>query len=210
LGTLLFRMSRLGCLSLSLAKPDRGYAAWVESLEGSNVFRPRAGILSVVSRIPRRRRARRVPAPISPFNILRKRSTMSISITSRWHSTRELGAPLLASALASSVALAVPGIPPSVIAMNQKLKGDAFSITYAYVPKDGTLAIFSSDGSGKMSAKPVGHIALSAGDHRDVKVTLSSSPKPGTKLWAVLEQSGSSSAPFKDAGQPAEQSFKVL
>lgn len=94
--------------------------------------------------------------------------------------------------------------------MNQKLKGDAFSITYAYVPKDGTLAIFSSDPSEKMSAKPVGHIALSAGDHRDVKVTLSSSPKPGTKLWAVLEQSGSDSAPFKDAGQPAEQSFKVL
>jgi hypothetical protein len=135
---------------------------------------------------------------------------MSKSITSRWHSTRALGAALLASALTSGAALAVPGIPPSVIAMNQKLEGDAVSITYAYVPKDGTLAIFSSDQSGKMSAKPVGRVALSAGDHRDIKVKLSSDLKPGTKLWAVLEKSGSSSAPFKDAGQPAEQSFKVL
>ncbi len=61
-----------------------------------------------------------------------------------------------------------------------------------------------------MSTKPVGHVALPAGDHRDIKVKLSSDLKPGTKLWAVLEKSGSSSAPFKDAGQPAEQSFKVL
>ncbi len=70
---------------------------------------------------------------------------MSKFITSRWHSTRALSAALLASALTSSATLAAPGIPPSVIAMNQKLKGDAVSITYAYVPKDGTLAIFSSD-----------------------------------------------------------------
>ena len=96
----------------------------------------------------------------------------------------------LVSALTSGAALAVPGVSPSVIAMNQKLKGDAVSITYAYVPKDGTLAIFSSDGSGKMSAKPIGHVALSAGDHRDIKVTLSSDPKPGTKTLGSAREVG--------------------
>lgn len=117
---------------------------------------------------------------------------------------------LLATVLTSGATLAAAGTPPSVIAMSQKLKGDSVSITYAYMPKAGNLAIYSSTKSGKMSAEPVGHIALPAGDHRDIQVDLSSKPATGTKLWAVLEQSGSKASVFKDQGTPAEQSFKIL
>ena len=78
------------------------------------------------------------------------------------------------------------------------------------MPKAGTLAIYSSTKSGTMSVKPVGHVALPAGDHRDISVDLKSKPASGTKLWAVLEKSGSKSSVFKDQGTPAEQSFKVL
>jgi hypothetical protein len=124
-------------------------------------------------------------------------------------SAKALTISLLATLLTGTAALAAVGTPPSVIAMSQKLKGDAVSITYAYMPKDGTLAIYSSTKSGKMG-KPVGHIALSAGDHRDISVDLRAKPARGTKLWAVLEKSGTKSGVFKDKGTPAEQSFKVL
>ena len=95
---------------------------------------------------------------------------------------------------------------PSVIALNQKIKNDDVSITYAYLPKDGTLAIFESNGSGKMTGKPIGQVALKAGEHRDVKVQLESQPTSGTRLRAVLEQQGGKAL----KGRPGEQSFKAL
>jgi hypothetical protein len=135
---------------------------------------------------------------------------MTKSITSRCHSARALGIAIVSTLLTGTAALAAAGTPPSVIAMSQKLKGDSVSITYAYMPKAGTLAIYSSTKSGTMSVEPVGHVALPAGDHRDISVDLKSKPASGTKLWAVLEKSGSKSSVFKDQGTPAEQSFKVL
>ena len=135
---------------------------------------------------------------------------MTKFITSRCHSACALGIAFVSTLLTGTAALAAAGTPPSVIAMSQKLKGDSVSITYAYMPKAGTLAIYSSTKSGTMSAKPVGHVALPAGDHRDISVDLKSKPASGTKLWAVLEKSGSKSSVFKDQGTPAEQSFKVL
>jgi hypothetical protein len=117
---------------------------------------------------------------------------------------------LLTTLLASGVALAAAGTPPSVIAMSQKLKGDSVSITYAYMPKDGTLDIFAVGSNGKIEKTPLGKTALTKGDHRNVSVTLASAPKPGTKLDAVLEKSGSHPVPFKDFNEPAQQTFKIL
>ncbi len=98
---------------------------------------------------------------------------------------------------------------PSVTALNQKVKGDAVKITYAFLPKDGTLAILSGDPSKKSSPSIVGSVDLSAGDHRDVKVPLSSEPKAGTQLWAQVEQ-GKSGKPFAKSNERARQSFKTL
>lgn len=98
---------------------------------------------------------------------------------------------------------------PSVTAMNQKMKGDGVKITYAFLPKDGKLAIFSGDPESKNGATVIGSIDLSAGDHREVKVPLSSAPKPGTRLWAQVEQS-KTGKPFANSDERAEQSFEVL
>ena len=98
---------------------------------------------------------------------------------------------------------------PSVTVLNQKLKKDAVSITYAFLPKDGTLAILSGDPSNKTGASVVGSVALQAGDHREVKVPLSSEPKAGTRLWAQIEQ-GKSGKPFANADERAQQRFKTL
>ena len=98
---------------------------------------------------------------------------------------------------------------PSVTVLNQKLKNDAVSITYAFLPKDGTLAILSGDPSNKTGASVVGSVALQAGDHREVKVPLSSEPKAGTRLWAQIEQ-GKSGKPFANADERAQQRFKTL
>ena len=132
----------------------------------------------------------------------------------RRHSTKALGAALIASLLTGGAAFAAGGTTmlsgtphASVIAFNQKAKGDAVTITYAFLPQDGTLDIYALDSSGKISAAPLGKVSLKAGDHRDVKVTLNSSPKQGMRLQAVIENSGQ---PLKYSGDIPERTFKVL
>lgn len=114
----------------------------------------------------------------------------------------------VAASLSAPLAFAAPGTAPSVIAMNQKIASDAVSITYAYLPVKGSLAIFEIDPHGQR--RPVGRLELAAGDHRNFKVMLNETPKAGTRLEAVLENSPKGMTPFKDDGQPAEQSFKLL
>lgn len=115
---------------------------------------------------------------------------------------------LLATLLASGAALAAAGTTPaSIIAMSQKPKGDSVSITYAYLPQDGTLAVFPVGTSGKMGNTPVGKVTLTAGDHRDVSVALSPLLKRGARLEAVIEHSGQ---PLKRSGDSAERTFKIL
>lgn len=113
-----------------------------------------------------------------------------------------------AASLSATPMFAAPGTAPSVIAMNQKLASNAVSITYAYLPAKGSLAIFAIDSHGRQHQ--VGRLELAAGDHRNFKVTLSETPKAGTRLEAVVENSPKGMTPFKDDGVPAEQSFKVL
>lgn len=115
---------------------------------------------------------------------------------------------LLATLLASGAALAAASTPSaSIIAMSQKPKGDAVSITYAFLPQDGLLAIYPVNSSGKISAAPLGQVMLTAGDHRDVSVTLKPSPKSGAKLEAVIEHGGQ---PLKASGDLAERTFRIL
>ncbi len=118
------------------------------------------------------------------------------------------GAIALATLLGAGTAMAAAAFPPSVIALNQKEKAKGVSITYARFPQKGTLAIYGSDANGRMGKTRLGHVAIDAGDHRNVKVALSQSPKPGTELWAAVENANGSV--FKDHGKPAEQSFRVL
>ena len=117
---------------------------------------------------------------------------------------------LPAAMLVTLGALATIGTPPVVIALNQKLKGDDVSIAYAFLPKEGTIAIFASDARGHMGKEPIGLVGLTAGDHYNVNVALNPLPKSGTKLWAVLERAGGTQPFTKLDGELAEQTFKML
>ena len=82
----------------------------------------------------------------------------------------------------------------------------------------------SSDAKGNLIEKDIGHIALKAGDRKNVKVKLREDPKAGEKLWAMLDEDtgttgvylfgppGKANAdmPFKANGKAVEQAFKML
>jgi hypothetical protein len=69
----------------------------------------------------------------------------------------------------------------------------------------------------------LGYVALTAGDHKAVKVKLTGEPKRGDKLWAVLHQdTGTKGAfefgmadntkvdmPFKVKGKPVQMRFTL-
>ncbi len=107
---------------------------------------------------------------------------------------------------------------PSVIVWNQKVEGKTVKLTYAYLPKDGFVVIYGSDAAGKMSGQPLGNAAIPAGDHRDVKVTLTTEPKKGSKLWATLYEKTDKNGKFDDKDQavwksgelPLQNMFEVL
>lgn len=119
-----------------------------------------------------------------------------------------LGAIAIMGLLGAGTALAAEAFPPSVLALNQKPKGNDVSITYAYFPQKGKLAVYRSDARGGRGRTRLGEVNIGAGDHRNVMIKLKAAPKPGTKLWAAVEQKNGNL--FKDQGMPAEQSFKVL
>ena len=121
--------------------------------------------------------------------------------------TTFVGAVLVSTLVASGAAVAASGTPASIIAMSQKPKNSSVSITYAFLPKDGSLNIYAVSPSGKREGKPLGDVTLKAGDHRDVAVKLMSMPKHGSRLVAVIEQSGQS---IKHSGNRPERTFSVL
>lgn len=119
-----------------------------------------------------------------------------------------LGATLFATLLASSAAFAASDTPAaSIIAMSQKPKSSAVSITYAFLPKEGSLDIYAVTPSGKREGKALGNVSLKAGDHRDVAVKLAPMPEKGARLVAVIEQSGQ---PLKQSGDRPERTFSIL
>jgi hypothetical protein len=76
--------------------------------------------------------------------------------------------------------------PPSALTFDQKLDGKTVTVKYAHLPKSGYVVIFGSDANGNPTKEPLGHVALKAGDHRDIKVELSAAPAPKSRLWTGL------------------------
>lgn len=92
-----------------------------------------------------------------------------------------------AAALSLTAGLAFAATQPARLTVtNQKVIGSEVSIADAQLPADGFLAIHASDTNGAITDRTLGYVALKAGDHKAVKVRLSSAPKAGEKLWAVL------------------------
>lgn len=120
-------------------------------------------------------------------------------------STRPLTIPLLGMAMLFGAAAApLPAhaktseqlsVPPSVIAFDQKA-GPSLMVDYVFLPKDGYVAVYKSDDTGKPAGKPIGHTAIEGGDHRQLKIQLSEAPKPGERLWVSLYKDADKSAAF--------------
>lgn len=89
--------------------------------------------------------------------------------------------------------------PASVIVFNQKLDGSNVKLTYAYAPQNGFAVVYGSDQHGKPDNKVLGSIALTAGDHRDVKIPISGDVKQGSPLWVSLYQAKGDGATFDRA-----------
>jgi hypothetical protein len=88
--------------------------------------------------------------------------------------------------------------PASILVFNQKAQGDALVVKYAYLPKNGYIAVFAADTAGKAKGEPIATEALKAGDSRDVKVALKSAPARGTKLWLGLYEEADNNGKFDD------------
>lgn len=112
----------------------------------------------------------------------------------------------------------------SLKAADQKISRGEVTIADVNLPKNGFLVIHPSDTKGNLIEKDIGHIALKAGDHKNVKVKLTANHKAGEKLWAMLHEDtgtpgvyqfgapGKANAdmPFKANGKAVEQAFKLL
>lgn len=113
----------------------------------------------------------------------------------------------VAAMLATGADAATDSFLPSVVALDQKLKNDEVSVTYAYMPQKGRLVILSTDPEGKAKTV-IGSTELAAGDHRDVKVKLKDLPEAGTNLKARVE--ADTDQPFSGSDERAKQIFKVM
>lgn len=116
----------------------------------------------------------------------------------------------------SNLAFAQAPTPPSVIAMRQQPKDYAMvTITYAYVPKQGYIAIHPSNRHGKMMTKVLGAKELAPGPHRNFTVKLNNAVRPGEKLWATLDQGTftpgqkTAKAFVSASGRKVWQSFRI-
>lgn len=76
-------------------------------------------------------------------------------------------------------------VPASLIAFDQKPKGDAIAISYVHLPHNGYVAVFA-DEDGKRSDKILGFTALDKGSHNNVSVKVDAGVAPGSALWATL------------------------
>ena len=76
-----------------------------------------------------------------------------------------------------------------------------------FYPRMGTLDIYSVDSSGKVGAAPLGKITLKAGDHRDITISLSSTPKEENAAAGCARKIGTAT---QNSGDAPERTFKVL
>lgn len=100
---------------------------------------------------------------------------------------------------------------PSVLVFNQKAAGGDATISYAYMPKPGFVALYATDPQSGKVGEALGQAALPAADSRDIKIKLATTVKPGETIWAELREGKitdlGASHPVLVNGKPVDQSF---
>lgn len=110
----------------------------------------------------------------------------------------------LASLVHPALAMQEPGsgaanTPASIIVFDQKLDGSDVKVSYVYAPAKSFAVVYGSDQNSKPGTKVLGSIALEPGDHRDVKVPISSQAKSGDALWVSLYRAKGDGKTFDSA-----------
>ncbi|MFM9939334.1 MAG: hypothetical protein ACKVP7_07550 [Hyphomicrobiaceae bacterium] len=137
--------------------------------------------------------------------------------------SKALSAGVLASGLTGLIAGPALAAPATLTVSDQKAVDDTITIADVNLPKNGFLVIHPSDAKGNLIEKDIGHLALTAGDHKAVKVKLTGAIKAGDKLWAMLhEDTGTAGQyefgmagknnvdmPLKENGKVVENAFKL-
>jgi hypothetical protein len=115
-----------------------------------------------------------------------------------------IAAGLLAAAAVPTVAFAATGTPASVVVFDQTIGGaKTVDVAYAYLPAKGYVTVFASDEAGNPVRKAIGSAEATAGDHRNLKVTLTEQPKQGQRLWVSLYRDADGKQGFDPAGDAA-------
>lgn len=100
-----------------------------------------------------------------------------------------LGLALLVGAYPATVHAATGSdftAPASVLAFDQKPKGNSIVVDYAQMPAPGYVAVYRTDASGKPTGEPIGYTRVERGDHRQLQVELKSAPQRGEQLAVTL------------------------
>lgn len=74
-------------------------------------------------------------------------------------------------------------VPASILVFDQKLDAKSVKLSYVFVPEK-SVAVVYADGAAQKT--PLGTVAVTPGDHRDVKIALADEPAKGSKLWVSL------------------------
>lgn len=126
-------------------------------------------------------------------------------------------------------AMAVPTAPvtinadpdvtdPSVIVFDQRAGSSTVSLSYAYLPDNGYVAIYGTDDEGKPTGDVLGYTPLEAGNHMNVTVEIDQELESGQTFWASLYRDDdgdqkldkSEDSAFWPEGKPLENRFDVL
>lgn len=89
-------------------------------------------------------------------------------------------------AIASQAATQGAATEPSVMVLNQKVRGGELLVEHAYLPEKGYAVVYGADKDGNPIREPLGHIELGQGAHTKFNIKLNQDPEPGTMLWVSL------------------------
>lgn len=108
---------------------------------------------------------------------------------------------------------------PSLIVFDQQAGSNAVTFSYVYLPHDGYVAVYGSDGEGNAATDEVlGYVPLESGDHRNITVEIDQELESGQTFWASLYRDDdgdkkldkSEDSAFWPEGKPFENKFNVL
>lgn len=86
--------------------------------------------------------------------------------------------------------------PASVIVFDQKLESPEVRVSYVFAPEKSFAVVYRGGDNGAGTKHVLGTAAVDPGDHRDLRIPLSTAAKSGDALWVSLYRAKSGEADF--------------